>query len=48
MLMENFKMLTIYLKNVAIIVLEHDGSVCRGINDEEWSFPFAFECPMAK
>ena len=48
MLMENFKMLTIYLKDVAIVILQHDGSVRRSVNDEEWSLPHAFEFPMAK
>jgi len=36
MLIENFKTLTIYLKDVAIVVLERDGYVCRSIDDKEW------------
>ena len=48
MLIKNFKMLAIYLKDVAVIVLERDSSVCRSIDDEEWSFPFASKFIMAK
>jgi hypothetical protein len=48
MLIENFKMLAIYLKDVAIIVLEHDSSMCRSIDDEEWPFPFASKFSMDK
>jgi hypothetical protein len=40
MLIENFKTLAIYLKDVAIIALEHDSSVCCSVDDEERSFPF--------
>jgi hypothetical protein len=46
--MENFKTLTIYIKDVAVVILERDGSMRHGINDEEWSFPLAFEFPMSK
>ena len=41
MLTENFKTLAIYLKDVAVVVLEQDGSVGHSIDDKEWSFPLA-------
>ena len=47
-LKENFKALTIHLKNSPVIVLEGDGAVIGGVKDHERSFPLTTKLTMTK
>jgi len=48
MLIKELEAMTIYLKDIAIIVLKRYGSMCRGIDHQVWAFPLAPQLPMAK
>ena len=46
--MKNFKAMAIYLEHIVVVVLKCDGSMCRGIDHKEWSFPLALQLSVAK
>lgn len=48
MIMENFKMKAVYLKDVDIVILKHDGSRYCSVDDKEWPFPLASKFSIAK
>jgi hypothetical protein len=48
MLIKEVEAMTIYLKDVAIVVLKRYGSMCRGVDHEVRALPLASQLPMAK
>jgi len=48
MFIKELEAMTIYLKDVAIVVLKRYGSMCRGVDHQVQAFPLAPQLPMAK
>jgi len=48
MFIKELEVMTIYLKDVAIIVLNCYSSMCRDVDHQVWAFPLAPQLPMAK
>jgi len=48
MFIKELEEMTIYLKDVAIVILKHYGSMCHGVDHQVWAFPLASQLPMAK
>ena len=48
MFIKELEAVTIYLKDVAIVVLKHYGSMCRGLDHQVRAFPLAPQLRMAK
>ena len=48
MSIKELEAMTIYLKDVAIVVLKHYGSMCRSVNHQVRAFPLASQLPIAK
>ena len=48
MIIKELEAMTIYLKDVAIIVPKHHSSMCHGVDHQVWAFPLAPQLPMAK
>jgi len=48
MFIKELEAMTIYLKDVAIVILKRYGSMCRSVDHQVRAFPLASQLPMAK